>query len=442
MAKKKKNNKKGKAALHAGSKVGSRAGARGGPRGPPLATRASYLQRKPVYKRTDRGLRISHTEFIKHIVVDGGATASPYEVERFALNPAYADTHPWLAEEAKNWEFYRYHRVAVHYIPATSATTSGALMMAPDYDPSDPDPLSAAELLVATGATDGNVWSHQTMRLDPRALNNFALGGHGYYVAQIQPGGVSGSDIRLIDAGVVFLAHEGVASAITTAEHILGSLFIEYDVEFSVPNSRSRLYDTGTFTSPRYPEMPLMPKASTFEVASETVPNGVTAPIIVAGPKMSPGYSNGTFFSQSLDFLSGLANWFPPGVDTFFRLGPGHWDVVYRTGIRLLAGVGGDWNTGTLAIDYGNGALDPSVAEGEVGAVVWTRLATEEVTVIRPTGAAAHVDGEIQCKARIYTAESIYIRGLFGNAALSGASHLAIGTTAYQDAALEVTAVQ
>lgn len=173
----------------------------------------------PRIVMTDRNSRrIIHRELIGTV---NGSIA--FTVNKYALNPGLATTFPWLSSQADGWEQYKFNALKFEYVTRTATSTVGSVIMAPDYDPLDPNPTSEAYASSYMDASENATWVDQKCILSPRAM--FPLGPRKY----IRTSNVAG-DLRTFDAGNFFLC---------TVEEVgadaIGKLWVEYDVELFVP---------------------------------------------------------------------------------------------------------------------------------------------------------------------------------------------------------------
>jgi hypothetical protein len=174
---------------------------------------------KPHYEYAkDGNLVITHREFWYDIT---GST-SEYTMETFELNPAQEEVFPWLAGIAAKYEKYRFHFLRIKYACNCSTNTPGFLGMAVDDDVADQNPDSRSELLAMEGAVTGPVWHEMSTSMPLTSNRQWRYTRVGSYPTDTDP--------RTSDAGKIFIAR-GNQSATTG----LGSMWIEYKVELSVP---------------------------------------------------------------------------------------------------------------------------------------------------------------------------------------------------------------
>jgi hypothetical protein len=177
--------------------------------------------------------RVRHSEYIAD--VKGSVN---FSVSKYRVNPADGRTFPWLSAIAPNFEKYRFVSLKFELKPQAPSITSGVIMMAFDYDPTDPAPATKAALFQYDGAMRTNSWSSQSMamkKLTPRLTSSY-------------PPSAS-ADLRLTDAANLFVATSGQSGTEPISE-----LWATYEVELMIPQSKAecgtfQLRKTGWYTS-------------------------------------------------------------------------------------------------------------------------------------------------------------------------------------------------
>ncbi len=185
----------------------------------PVSIATTARQSRPDMRRTERSERIKHRELIASV---NGSTA--FTALKYAVNPGLAQSFPWLSQIAARWEQYRFHALKFHYLTRTSTATVGSVILAPDYDAQDTAPNSEAQITAYQDAVEDASWKDIVCTLRPDSM--FPLGPRKF----IRSGNVAG-DIKTYDAANFFLATVEMASAAA-----VGKLWVEYDVEFYIPN--------------------------------------------------------------------------------------------------------------------------------------------------------------------------------------------------------------
>jgi hypothetical protein len=183
-----------------------------------MAAPVAYGQRiRQDYSGLDTYV-VKHSEFIQDIP---GST--DFSVAKLRVNAADPVTFPWLGSLAPNFEKYKFRRLNFMLKPQAPSTTPGVIMMALDYDPTDPAPVAKADMLQYDGAVRVNSWSEQNMSLKSRGTR---------YNAALTPS--DPADVRLSDVANLFLATSGQDSTALVSE-----LWAEYEVELITPQART-----------------------------------------------------------------------------------------------------------------------------------------------------------------------------------------------------------
>jgi hypothetical protein len=98
-------------------------------------------------------------------------------------------------------------------------------MMSPDYDASDPTPTTEVQAGNNAGTVQDSCWANIRLRLDPQAM--MGLGPRRF----VRQSAVAG-DVKTFDVGKLF-----VCSNNQTGTTVIGKLWLEYDIEFFVPQN-------------------------------------------------------------------------------------------------------------------------------------------------------------------------------------------------------------
>jgi hypothetical protein len=138
------------------------------------------------------------------------------------------------------WEYQRVKRMTFRYVPAVPTTTTGILMAGIDYDPDDTlSDLASTEALVRTlgaheGTVDAPVWQELAVTAYDKPERQ----------ALFTDNSDLDSDNRFLALGRYYLV---VASSITfengSTAGSLGDIFIDYEIEFSVPQLDEHIED-------------------------------------------------------------------------------------------------------------------------------------------------------------------------------------------------------
>jgi len=221
---------------------------------------------KISYGENGRSCRVQHKEFIQNVT---GTTN--FAVALFlALNPGLAGTFPWLANIANNFEQYRVRMMRFCYLTRTGTNIPGSVLMAPDYDASDVQPVSEQILSNYAEIVEDAPWKDICCVLRPAGMH--ALGPKKF----VRNGLVPGQDLKTTDVGTFILATvDGTAVN-------WGKLWVEYDIEFFEP----QLNPNGSSLS------------STAQGTLGTTAAVISAGLAIAGPLISSVVGNVVSFQN------------------------------------------------------------------------------------------------------------------------------------------------
>jgi hypothetical protein len=142
------------------------------------------------------------------------------------INPGLSTTFPWLSLQARGWEKYKFNNLSFHYYPRCSTSTSGSVMLSPDYDSSDIPPTSEQTASNNLGAVEDAPWKSLCLRFQADLLNSIR-----YIRFANLP---TTLDIRLSD-----VAQLNVITSNGTDTSAWGKLWVEYDVTLMVPTTNN-----------------------------------------------------------------------------------------------------------------------------------------------------------------------------------------------------------
>lgn len=190
----------------------------------PLAQAKVMRVSQPSVITSDGRVRIRHREYIQDV---SGSIA--FSNSSLNINPGLASTFPWLSNMAMNYESYLFRKLRFDFETAKSASTSGEVILAIDYDASDAAAATKSQLMSYYSAVRGPTWTEISCIADPSDLQKFGVQ---RYVRNAPL--ASNLDIKTYDVGILNLATNGCAD--TSA---LGSLFVEYEIELITPQTPS-----------------------------------------------------------------------------------------------------------------------------------------------------------------------------------------------------------
>jgi hypothetical protein len=187
------------------------------------------VQRAPVAlsrQMGPRGGNASNTrvtrgrEFIGDVA---GSSSSTPAIVTYVLNPGFAASFPRLSQEANVWEQYHFRKLKAIYTPAVSTATSGTVIITPEYNANQAPPVSEAGLLNHQGSKSGSPWADMEVILSAANMHGNA------FRKYVREGMVIG-DLNSYDAGQLH-----VAAVSNGGTGVMGKLWLEYEVEFYIP---------------------------------------------------------------------------------------------------------------------------------------------------------------------------------------------------------------
>ena len=188
----------------------------------PAAIGTVTRSNEPRITRTKHSCRVQHRELVVPSLA--GATTFTFQAA-LKINPGLAETFPWLAAIAGQWEQYVCHKLRAQFLSTVSTGTAGEVLITPSYDPSDPIPATEQAACAAVGSIATNSWKSITMDCDKSAM--MALGPRRFVRQCAQAG-----DIKTFDVANIYLYTNDCAN---TSK--LGKVWLEYDFEFFVPQN-------------------------------------------------------------------------------------------------------------------------------------------------------------------------------------------------------------
>ena len=186
----------------------------------PVATSNRRVTGKPDIVHLPNGdCVIEHSEFF----ADLNGTAA-FTALQFAVNPGVSGTFPWLSQIAQNYESYVFDKLEFEYQNAVGSTAIGTVMLAVDYDASDPPPVDKIQLASYQDFVREAPWVPFIQKNRPQNLRKRSS----FFV---RVGALSpNQDIKLYDTGNLVVATQGMAGATP-----VGELYTKYRVKFMTP---------------------------------------------------------------------------------------------------------------------------------------------------------------------------------------------------------------
>lgn len=179
--------------------------------------------RRPTYvTRSKDSCTIAHRELIGNVVGKAVFTVDANQGV-FPVNPGLGNSFPWLSAQASSWEKYRFTKLKYIYCTKTASTTIGTVVMAIDYDATEAAPTTESQMTSYYGCVEDSPWKEIVIQADLKRM-------HG--ARYIRSQGVGTNDLKTYDQGIMYLATVGC-----TDDTPLGKLWVEYEVELSIPQS-------------------------------------------------------------------------------------------------------------------------------------------------------------------------------------------------------------
>lgn len=214
----------------------------------PVSISARVRSQKPSTSNVKNGIRVRHTELIGPVMKPVTQQGFPdtddlYQAFRLRCNPGSEKTFTWLSTLAKNYEFFKFHRLDFRYETRSPTSTPGSIVISPDYDGADGQVAVNEKFLFNNkGTVDDSVWKHLVCSLNTASMNRLykshAMMGDERFATTKQ-------DQKTIDPAQVFVC---IDSSDTT-NFKYGKLFVTYDVELTEPQSPTEASNTGGFSN-------------------------------------------------------------------------------------------------------------------------------------------------------------------------------------------------
>lgn len=173
---------------------------------------------------TPGGVRVTGRELIAAVnigVTTGAFTLSgnfDTATDLGAINPA---SFPRLAAYAPIYEYFIMHKITYLFQSNMPTTVQGAVVMAIDYDPTDPVPANTAGMMRNISSTMANIYSDATLE----GLKSLSR------LPRYQTDAPAAETLQSVQ-GTLYVAVEGFSVTAATA---VGYIIAQYDVEFFTP---------------------------------------------------------------------------------------------------------------------------------------------------------------------------------------------------------------
>lgn len=174
----------------------------------------------------------------REMITGGIAGSSTFTLQyTYPLNPGMSSTFPWLSTQASQYEEYRFKKLIFEFVPIAPTSTQGDIILAPDYDSSNPPPLLETQAVDHYGSVIDSVWKPVSVRLNVADMHS--LGPRKY----VRTSNVYG-DIKTFDCGNMYMCTNN-----ETGTTVIGKLFVDYTVDLFTPTNGPANYSTSVGTS-------------------------------------------------------------------------------------------------------------------------------------------------------------------------------------------------
>jgi len=183
----------------------------------PVAYNVPIKKVAPRFRSAQGKYVVCNREFLTEVT---GATN--FGLTELTTQPGLATSFPWLSQIANTHQRYHIKSLKFTYVPLAATSERGRVVLAFAIDPLDPAPASKAELFQYPTSTESSVWASNTLVVDPMSRNTTLF---------TRAGAVADTDIKTYDFGKLFI---GASNTANDTDKI-GEVFIDYEVELSVP---------------------------------------------------------------------------------------------------------------------------------------------------------------------------------------------------------------
>lgn len=215
-------------------------------------------------KGRKQSYRLTNSELVGTV----SGTNVAFELQTYTVNPGLARTFPWLSREAVNWQQYRFLKLRFRYVTRLGTGSAGSIILSPEYNVRDPPPTTEIQATDTYGSIEDAVWKEIMCPLDLGAM--FPAGGR----KLIRSFTVAG-DTNLYDSANVSVC------VINGGPGDMGKLWVDYDVELSVPQNSPPTYSVPSTTSfYQLANTPCVSNVATpidFDVVNDPLGFGTTA---------------------------------------------------------------------------------------------------------------------------------------------------------------------
>lgn len=116
---------------------------------------------KPRITGSRGSIRIVHKELVSEVTMSGATATNPTistGQSVYTVSPGNQNLFPWLSSIAGNYDYFKFNRVRLVYVPLCSTATTGRVMLGFDPDATDPISYSRQGLSSYSCSTDSSAW--------------------------------------------------------------------------------------------------------------------------------------------------------------------------------------------------------------------------------------------------------------------------------------------
>jgi hypothetical protein len=204
----------------------------------PVAIARTIAASRPNLRYSTNGdCVISHREYFADMSCNAAFTVGSISIGAYptglVINPGNPLLFPWLSRMAANFESYSFQMLEFGYFSEVSTATAGRIILAVDYDVSDPPPNSKIQALANRASVAATAWGECALQCLPADLHKR----QSYFVdTAATPSTISSRDPGLTATGVYLPCSQGGAGGVT------GELYVRYTVKFMTPHISPIVY--------------------------------------------------------------------------------------------------------------------------------------------------------------------------------------------------------
>jgi len=194
-----------------------------------VANTLTVNRTKPKFRNSQGIVRLTHKELAFSVSMTTTLKTNDVHSTTFSslytVNPGNGTLFPWLATLGSSYDYYRFKRVRLVYVPLCGTSTTGRVMLGYDPDSTDALQLDRAGLSSYSCSSEGAPWNILTLDCD--------LSDNSKWYYQDNKATIMNS---LLDQGQVFFATWGGAN-----DDVVGEVYVLYEVELKDPQPASGL---------------------------------------------------------------------------------------------------------------------------------------------------------------------------------------------------------